>query len=150
MAFLSKGNKLMAFVEGEAIALATQHTLNISASLLEDRTKDDGDAAVGEFDSYSWTISADTVVGANENVTKEQTVVELIDTMLALQKVGIMTDAASSPTGSVPEVGWGPVGRDTVLPASRGYAYIESLSISAGSTGFATSSVSFKGQGDLN
>lgn len=140
----------MAFVGGEAIALATQHTLNISASLLEDRTKDDGDAAVGEFDNYSWTISADSVVGANENVTKEQTVVELIDIMLALNKVAIVTDAAIPPTDSVPEEGWSPTSRDTVFPASSGKAYIESLSISAGATGFATSSVSFKGQGDLD
>lgn len=150
MAFVSKGNKMMAFVDGDAIALATQHTLNISASLLEDRTKDDGDAAVGEFDNYSWTISADTVVGANEDVTKEQTVVELVDTMLALQKVAIVTDTATPMSGSVPGGGWAPFGRDVAYPASRGEAYIESLSISAGATGFATSSVSFKGQGDLN
>jgi TP901-1 family phage major tail protein len=150
MAFVSKGYKMMAFVGGEAIALATQHTLNISASLLEDRTKDDGDAAVGEFDNYSWTISADSVVGANENVTKEQTVVELIGIMLALNKVAIVTDAAVPPTDSVPEEGWSPTSRDTVFPASSGQAYIESLSISAGATGFATSSISFKGQGDLD
>jgi hypothetical protein len=149
MAFVSKGYKMMAFVEGEAIALATQHTLNISASLLEDRTKDDGDAAVGEFDNYSWTISADTVVGVNENVTNEQTVVGLIDTMLALQKVAIVTDAATPTTGSVPESGWAAAGGAT-YPASSGEAYIESLSISAGATGFATSSISFKGQGDLD
>ena len=58
MALVSKGYKMMAFVEGEAIALATQHTLNISASLLEDRTKDDGDAAVlqlGEQQLFSQT-----------------------------------------------------------------------------------------------
>lgn len=148
MAFVSKGYKMMAFVEGEAIALATQHTLNISASLLEDRTKDDGDAAVGEFDNYSWSISTDSVVGKNESVAKEQTVVELIDTMLALQKVTIVTDAATPTTGSVPESGWSAAGGAT-YPASSGEAYIESLSISAGATGFATSSVSFKGQGEL-
>lgn len=138
----------MAFVEGEAIALATQHTLNISASLLEDRTKDDGDAAVGEFDSYSWTITTDSVVGYND-VAHEHTVVGLIDTMLALQKVAIVTDAALPTTGSVPVDGWVHAG-DNSYPASSGEAYIESLSISAGATGFATSSVSFKGQGDLD
>jgi hypothetical protein len=150
MAFLSKGYKMMAFVDNEAIALATQHTLNISASVLEDRTKDDGDAAVGEFDNYSWTISADSVVGVNENVTNEQTVVGLIDTMLALQKVAIVTDAARPNTGSVPESGWEAFNSSSHYPASSGEAYIESLSISAGATGFATSSVSFKGQGDLD
>ena len=149
MAFVSKGYKMMAFVEGEAIALATQHQLSISATILEDRTKDDGDAAVGEFDNYSWTISTDAVVGANESVTKEQTVVELIDRMLALEKVGIVTDAATPTTGSVPNAGWAAAGGAT-YPASSGEAYIESLSISAGASGFATSSVSFKGQGTLS
>ena len=139
----------MAFVEGEAIALATQHQLSISATILEDRTKDDGDAAVGEFDSYSWTISTDAVVGANENVANEKTAVKLIDTMLALEKVDIVTDAATPTTGSVPNAGWSAAGGAT-YPASSGEAYIESLSISAGATGFATSSVSFKGQGDLD
>jgi hypothetical protein len=140
---------MMAFADGEAIALATQHQLSISATILEDRTKDDGDAAVGEFDSYSWTISTDAVVGANENVAKEKTAVKLIDTMLALEKVAVVTDAATPTTGSVPESGWAAAGGAT-YPASSGEAYIESLSISAGATGFATSSISFKGQGDLD
>ena len=139
----------MAFVNGAAIALATQHTLNVSATILEDRTKDDGDSAVGEFDNYSWTISADSVVGVNEEVSREQTVVMLIDTMLDLQKVDIVTDAATPTTGSVPEDGWA-AAKGATYPASSGDAYIESLSISAGATGFATSSVSFKGQGTLS
>lgn len=149
MAFVSKGYKMMAFVDGAAIALATQHTLNISASVLEDRTKDDGDAAVGEFDNYSWNISADSVVGVNDEVSREQTAVMLIDKMLELQKVVIVTDAATPTTGSVPEDGWAAANGAT-YPASSGEAYIESLSISAGATGFATSSVSFKGQGELS
>lgn len=140
----------MAFVDGAAIALATQHQLSISATILEDRTKDDGDAAVGEFDNYSWTISADSVVGVNDEVSREQTAVMLIDKMLELQKVVTVTDAARPNTGSVPESGWEAFDSSVHYPASSGEAYIESLSISAGATGFATSSVSFKGQGELS
>ena len=139
----------MAFVDGAAIALATQHQLSISATILEDRTKDDGDAAVGEFDSYSWTLSSDSVVGTNDDVSREQTAVMLIDKMLELQKVVTVTDAATPTTGSAPESGWAAANGAT-YPASSGEAYIESLSISAGATGFATSSVSFKGQGALS
>lgn len=141
---------MMAFVDSKAIALATNHTLNINASILEDRTKDDGDAPVAEFDKYSWNISADTVVGDNANVSNEQTVIDLIDQMLTLEKVGIVTDAATPTTGSVPNAGWSEAGNANEYPASRGEAYIESLSISAGASGFATSSVSFKGQGTLS
>jgi hypothetical protein len=150
MAYVSKGYKMMAFVDSKAIALATSHTLNINASILEDRTKDDGDAPVAEFDKYTWSLSADTVVGDNENVSNEQTVIDLIDQMLTLEKVGIVTDAATPSTGSVPAAGWSEVGNANEYPASIGEAYIESLSISAGATGFATSSVSFKGQGTLS
>lgn len=150
MAYVSKGYKMMAFVDSKAIALATNHTLNINAEILEDRTKDDGDAPVAEFDKYTWGITTDTVVGDNENVSNEQTVIDLIDQMLTLEKVGIVTDAATPSTGSVPAEGWSEAGNANEYPASSGEAYIESLSISAGATGFATSSVSFKGQGTLS
>jgi hypothetical protein len=141
---------MMAFVDNKAIALATNHTLNINASILEDRTKDDGDAPVAEFDKYTWNVATDTVVGENDNVSDEQTVVNLIDRMLSLEKVGIVTDAATPSTGSVPTEGWGKEGIANKYPSSSGEAYIESLSISAGASGFATSSVSFKGQGELS
>ena len=141
---------MMAFVDSKAIALATNHTLNINASILEDRTKDDGDAPVAEFDKYTWNVTTDTVVGENDNVSNEQTVINLIDRMIALEKVGIVTDAATPSTGSVPAAGWGKAGLSSKYPSSSGEAYIESLSISASSTGYATSSVSFKGQGELS
>lgn len=150
MATTSKGRNLMAFVDGKAIALATSHTLTISPSILEDRTKDDGDAPVAIFDSYSWNISSENIVGSNDNVTNEATVVDLIDTMLALTKVGVAMDAGKPLTGSVPEGGWTPQGLLTQYTPSVGDAYIESLSVSAGATGFATSSISFKGQGALS
>lgn len=145
----SKGRNLMAFVDGEAIALATQHTMTISPSLLEDRTKDDGDAPVAVFDNYSWGVTCDSLVGSNDNVSNEQTVVDLIDTMLALQKVVVAMDGSTPTTGSVPEEGWTPQNKVLQYVPSMGEAYIESLSVSAGATGFATSNVSFKGQGAI-
>jgi hypothetical protein len=150
MATTSKGRNLMAFVDDKAIALATSHTLTISPSILEDRTKDDGDAPVAVFDNYSWTVSSENIVGSNDNVTNEATVVELIDTMLSLAKVGVAMDAGKPLTGAVPESGWAPQNVLTQYMPSVGTAYIESLSVSAGATGFATSSISFKGQGALS
>lgn len=149
MAYISKGHRMMAFVDNKAIALATNHTLNINASILEERTKDDGDAPVAEFDKYTWSVTADTVVGYNANVSNEQTVIDLIDQMLTLGQVSVATDAATPATGSVPTAGWGRVGDFKEYPASYGAAYIESISVTAGASGFATSSVSFKGQGVL-
>lgn len=150
MAVTSKGRHLMSFVDNKAIALATQHTLTITPSLLEDRTKDDGDAPVAVFDNYSWGVTCDSIVGGNDNVSNEQTVVDLIDTMLSLTEVGIAMDGSTPTTGSVPEEGW--TAQNSVLKyvPSIGRAYIESLSVSAGSTGFATTSISFKGQGAIS
>ena len=150
MATISKGRNLMAFVDNKAIALATSHTLSISPSLLEDRTKDDGDAPVAVFDNYSWSVSSENIVGSNDNVTNEMTVVDLIDAMLSLTKVSVAMDAGLPLTGSVPENGWTEQKSITQYMPSVGDAYIESLSVSAGATGFATSSVSFKGQGELS
>ena len=150
MAYISKGHRMMSFVDGKAIALATNHQLNITPSILEERTKDDGDAPVGEFDTYTWGVTCDSVVGTNDNVSNEQSIVDLIDQMLAMEKVGIVTDAATPTTGSVPNSGWEDVDDAKEYPASRGEAYIESISVTAPSTGNATASVSFRGQGELS
>lgn len=150
MAYVSKGRRMMAFVDGVAIAYATNHSLSVTPSILEDRTKDDGDAPVGEFDTYAWGISTDSVVGVHDVVTTEISVVDLIDTMLAMQPVTLAFDAAMPATGSVPSTGWQQANSATDYPATTGEAWIESLSISALSTGYATSSVSFIGEGDLS
>lgn len=150
MAYISKGHRMMVFVNGEAIALATNHQLSITPSILEERTKDDGDAPVGEFDTYTWGITCDSIVGTNDNVSNEQSIVDLIDTMLAMEKVIIVTDAATPTTGSVPASGWAESADNKAYAASRGEAYIESISVSAPSTGSATASISFKGQGELS
>lgn len=138
---------MMAFVDDKTIALATNHTLSITANILEDRTKDDGDGPRGDFDNYTWSVSADSIVGTNEDVTGQQSIVDLIDTMLAFTKVAVATNAAVPETGSIPVSGWQ---EGNNYPASSGEAYIDSLSITAGSTGHATASVSFKGQGELS
>ena len=140
----------MSFIDGKAIALATSHTLNINPRILTDRTKDDGDAPVGDADGYDWSVSVNSVVGKNDKVSNEQTIVDLLDSMLALRKVGIVTDAAKPATGKVPEAGWSPANDSTSFPASSGEAYIESLSITAGESGYATASANFKGQGELS
>lgn len=140
----------MAFVDGVAIAYATNHSLSITPSILEDRTKDDGDAPVGEFDTYTWNVSTDSVVGVHDVVTTEMSVVDLIDTMLAMQPVTLAFDAAMPATGVVPTTGWAQAAKDADYPATTGTAWIESISISAGSTGYATASISFSGEGDLS
>lgn len=138
----------MVFADSKTVALATNHSLTISPSLLEDRTKDDGDVPVAEFDTYTWNLTTDSVVGSNE-VEAEASIVELIDKMLAMEKVVLVFDAANPATGSIPAGGWSEAG-GSEYPSTSGEAWIESISISAGSTGYATANVSFKGEGKLS
>lgn len=139
----------MVFADGKAIALATNHSLSISPSILEDRTKDDGDAPVAEFDTYTWSISTDCVVGTND-IDAEVSVVGLIDKMLAMEKVTVVFDAAIPGIGMLPSTGWAPAATDTEYPVTTGEAWIESISISAGASGYATASITFKGEGKLS
>ena len=139
---------MMAFVNNQSIALATNHTLSINPNVVEERTKDDGDAPVGDIDGYTWGITSDSVVGSSSGV--EQTYQSLITMMLGKSKVGIVTDAATPATGAVPTTGWKESSNASDYPESRGEAYIESITITAGSSGSATMSVSFKGQGELS
>lgn len=150
MGYVSKGKKAMIFVDGKAIALATNHKISLTANVLEEYTKDDGDAPVGEADGYEWGMTSDSIVGDNDSVTNEQTVITLLDTMLAMEEVDVVSDAAAPTSGSVPATGWTEAGDAQQFFAMSGKAYIESLSISAGATGFATSSVSLKGNGELS
>ena len=138
----------MVFADGQTIALATNHSLTISPSILEDRTKDDGDVPVAEFDTYTWSLSTDSVVGSNESEA-EASIVAIIDKMLALEKVSLTFDASMPKTGSMPKSGWTPA-NGAEYPATTGEAWIESVSISAGSSGYATASINFKGDGKLS
>lgn len=139
----------MVFANGGAIAMATNHTLTITPSILEDRTKDDGDAPVGEFDTYTWSITTDSIVGLSGN-TNEHTIVDLIDGMLQMESVTVACDAALPASGVVPNTGWSPSNKASDYPATSGEAWIESISITAGSTGYANASITFKGQGKLS
>lgn len=140
----------MVFVDGLPVALATNHTLSISPSILEDRTKDDGDAPVAEFDNYTWTITTDSIVGGVGNDSVEASIVYLIETMMAMDSVNLIFDAATPATGSVPSSGWEANANAADYPSASGKAWIESISISSGSTGYATASITFKGQGKLS
>ena len=140
----------MAFAGGKAIALATSHTLSITATYLKERTKDDGDGAPAmDFDFADWKVTSDSIVGANEGVSNEQTVVDLIDAQLAMQPIEVVFDAAKPVTGAVPAGGWQPAA-GAPFPATTGTAYITDISVEGGSEGSATASVTFEGASVLS
>lgn len=142
---------MMVLWDSAAIALTTNHTLTVTPNILSERTKDDADAPAGDMDGYSWGMTSDSVVGTNDNVgSNERSIIQLAAKMLELSKLAVVSDAITPRTGGVPNTGWKESTDKTVYPESRGAAYIESLSITAGASGYASASVSFKGEGELS
>lgn len=95
----------MVFAAGKAVALATNHVLNISAQINEERTKDDAIGPVGEFDYADWDVTIDSVLGSTENVSLEQTYESLIGLQLAGTEVDVVFGAVpdSEADKAVPE-----------------------------------------------
>lgn len=149
MGYISKGKGLMSFVDGKAIAFATEHSLTVSGAILEERTKDDGRFPSGEPDGYDWSADCSSIVGLHPEGDVVVSVVDLARQMLSLQPVDLVMDSVANPTGVVPSMGWTPSGNADAYPTKSGSAWIESLSITAGASGYASASVSFRGDGDL-
>ena len=136
----------MSFVNGKAIALATEHVLTMSANILEERTKNDGANPMGVADGYTWGVSCNSLVGFHENGNVEASIVDLAKEMLGLRQVDLVFDSVANPGGASPSIGFKPSG-GVDYNAKSGKAWIESLNITAGPTGYASASVSFKGEG---
>lgn len=147
MSYISKGKRMMLFVNDHPVAFATNNTLTITPSIIEERTKDDGDGAVGDFDGYTWSMSVESLVGNN---SPGQSMASIVNNMVYLGKSRVVTDAATPATGAHPADGWAQGANVNNYPYSSGEAYTESLTISAGVSGSATMSVTFRGIGELS
>lgn len=156
MAYEQRGKGVMAFVDDKAIAYATDHTLSINTQISTDgQTKDEALGAYGDFDRNEWEVDCNSVmgVGSGENYTT------LVAKMLGQQwddddsEVLEMVFDAVDPgevEDAVPAGGWAAGADTSFFPASTGDAYIEELSFSAGSEGYATMSAKFIGVGTLS
>lgn len=142
---------MMVMIGTHPIALATNHTVSINPNVISERTKDDGDGPIGEVDGYTWSMTADSIVGTNNGVERgaEVSIAAVLGTMIQLYSVTVVSDAATPETGSVPSTGWTPA-KNQSFPSMSGVAHIESVSVSAGSSGHATASVTFRGKGELS
>lgn len=148
------GTDLMVFVGGKSIALATNHTLNISAETADSTSHKDAKAGWIErtVKTTSWELSSENlyaVAGDGDDTVEGQTFLDLFDTMTGTEKkvdviFGIPTKDDGN-DGDVDEGGWEGA-KTTYL---KGKAYITSLEANAPCGENATFSVTFSGTGKL-
>lgn len=146
-----KGADLMVFVGGKSIALATSHTLTISADTKETSSKDSGGKwQTSEVGILSWTMKSENLFSAEG--TAGETYDTLFQKMIARQPVtlvfaleGSSTDIESNKLDAVPTAGW-------TADSDFGYtgqAIITNLETSAPNGENATFTIDFTGVGSL-
>ena len=139
-----RGHYIQLWVNGKAIALATNHSLSVTSNTDNTSTKDDSIAQTVTVIGTSWTMSCDAVLtGSADSVS------QTFDSLFTMQKAG----------DSIP-VKWAKHALDTPMPTGgwevptkdyyEGNAVITQLDQQAPNEGNATISVQFTGDGDLN
>lgn len=167
-----KGSKLMVFIEGQPVGMATSHSLSMTLNTTEVSTKDHGDFKAIIPQDISWELSAENLytnagkktymdaisnmtlvtvkfVNTNYNNTKERGI-------LGQQSSGYQSTADAEVVGRADNWTVGiqgptgpqamPVGGEVI---ATGQAYITSFSINASAGENATMSVTMTGVGAL-
>lgn len=145
-----KGGDLMLFVEGKAIAYATNHTLSISADTKETSSKDSGGKwQTVEVGVLSWSCKSENLCGDSKAGVSYDTLFEYMIARKPITgvfaKEGNSTDLEENKLDSVPTAGWTPKAGD----GYTGKMIITNLEKNAPNGDNATFSVDFTGVGEL-
>lgn len=143
---ITKGSKLMVFLDGEAIGYATSHSLSVTLNTTEVSTKDHGDYPAVTPQSVSWEITA-------ENLYSDAGEGKYMELALAKTPVQVVFAPASNYSdtdekgiiGSDPAKTW-----SAGTAIASGKAYVTSFSVNAPAGDNATMSVTFTGNGALD
>ena len=139
-----KGDTLMLFMGGEALAYAKNHTLTMTGNTIDISTKDHGYWGASEVGNITWEVQT-------ENLFTEDNYDTLYDAMVAKTPVDIVFAQAQNYS----ENGLKAVGGDVdSWTASTTYgrkckAVIRSLTVNANTGENATCSATFTGSGPL-
>lgn len=145
-----KGGDMMLFVGGESIAMATNHTLTISAETKETSSKDSGGKwQTSEVGILSWTCNSENILCADPAGKGYD---ELFALMIARKPItgvfaleGDSNDYEDQKLGTAPEEGWKPKASD----GYTGQMIITNLQKNAPNGDNATFTVDFTGVGEL-
>lgn len=145
-----KGKSIMVTVNGNTIALSTSCSLQTTTQTSDARTKDDAVGPHNEVEYIDWTVSSESMVGKNEEVTAQQVYDALLALQLAGAEVEVYVELMSNASGKVPTGDWtaDTTSKNGFTPYG-GKALIDSLNLSAPNEGNATLSASFKANGPL-
>ena len=140
------GKDIMIFFKfdgtARALALASNHTLDLQADTTETSSKDSGSWADSEVSKLRWTASSENFIEGLEG--DYAALVEAWRTKAVVDIVtAVPTNISESP---VPEGGWLP---PTTGGGYTGKALISSVTLNAPSEGNATMSISLTGKGEL-
>ena len=146
-----KGDNLMIFdANGESIALATSHTLSISADSSQINCKDGGIWSGGTVNKINWTIDTDNLYSTEEfdklfTIMTNRTPVDVYFGLKAQTGTGDVDTDGVAPTGGGTQKVWTKAATGTYA----GKAVITSLNVNAPSGDNATFTASFQGVGAL-
>ena len=143
MSFI-KGDALMLFMGGDALAYAKNHTLTITGNTIDISSKDHGYWGASEVGNLTWEVQT-------ENLYTEDNYDDLYDAMVAKTPVDIVFAQANNYNENGLKAVGGSVDSWTASTTSgrKGKAVITSLTINANTGENATYSATFTGSGPL-
>lgn len=137
------GKDLMIFVGGKATALATSHSLSITAETSEAASKDDGAWGAATVTKFSWEGSTEALVSMDDDANSFDA---MYDAMMTREPVDIVSGRPTNATDDgIPEEGW-------TAPTTnlyKGKALITSLQRNDPNGDNSTMTVKFTGVGRL-
>ena len=138
-----KGKDLMIFLNGKATALATSHSLELTAETSEAASKDDGAWSNATVTKKAWTATTEALVSEDPNVDSFDAMYDLFD---AGEPVDVISGRPSNVSDDgVPEGGW-------TAPTQKYYkgkALITSLTRNDPNGDNSSMSISLQGVGKL-
>lgn len=137
------GKDLMIFVNSNPTALATSHSLTITAETSEAASKDDGAWGAATVTKFSWEGSTEALVSMDENANSFDAMYEA---MMTREPVDIVSGRPTNATDDgVPEEGW----TAPTTKMYKGKALITSLQRNDPNGDNSTMTVTFTGVGKL-
>ena len=137
------GKDLMIFVGGKATALATSHSLSITAETSEAASKDDGAWGAATVTKFSWEGSTEALVSMDDDANSFDA---MYDAMMTREPVDFVSGRPTNATDDgIPEEGW-------TAPTTnlyKGKALITSLQRNDPNGDNSTMTVTFTGVGRL-
>lgn len=138
-----KGDELMLFKGGSALAYATAHTLTITGNTIDVSSKDHGYWGASQIGNLTWEITTDNLYTATDFGT-------LFSAMVAKTPITVKFAVASNyDANGLSGVGTGSVQAWTAGAGYEGQAVITSLTANANNGENATFTATFTGYGAL-